>query len=96
MTEYPIPYNTPTQDTRHISRPGISDPEVIELAVTGLPSEVMLWLRDGDNDSPESEVRADLRRVISYATDGYTFARDLDRNHGLTVTGPLFSAEAAE
>lgn len=58
-------------------RPKLYDDEVISLAVTKLLPEVMRWM---NNESPEDEVRADLESEMDFVSDGYEFARNLERN----------------
>jgi len=64
-----------------MNRPTASDPDVIEAAVQRILPAVVQWCRDGNDNSAESEIAADLKAEIPWADDGYEFCKRLERDH---------------
>lgn len=64
------------------TRPKITDPDVLALAIDGIIKPVMNWMADGNNTCTEQEVRADLEKCgDDDPGDGYEFTKLLERNH---------------
>ncbi len=61
-----------------MNRPKETDPEVITLALDKLIVSVMEWSRESGCED-EAGVREDLAQHISAVSDGYEFARNLER-----------------
>jgi hypothetical protein len=72
-----------------MNRPRESDPDVIELAVQKILPEVVAWCREGNDESEDSEIAADLRAEIYLADDGYDFCKKLERLHSWSCDSAL-------